>query len=74
MTLKSFLLTYDKEHKYTFYIGIDRNDKIFDNKQNKQIFGFSMIIIYYPFHIPNSFTRYVTHLRDMSLISDIGYM
>lgn len=46
----------------------------YDNKQNKQIFGFSMIIIYYPFHIPNSFTRYETHLRDMSLISDIGYM
>jgi hypothetical protein len=31
LTLKSFLLTYDKEHEYVFYIGIDRNDKIYDN-------------------------------------------
>ena len=30
-TLKSFLLTYDKEHSYTFYIGIDRNDKVYDD-------------------------------------------
>ena len=30
-TLKSFLTTYDQEHEYMFYIGIDRNDKIYDN-------------------------------------------
>ena len=30
MTLKSFLLTYDKEHEYIFYIGIDKDDRIFD--------------------------------------------
>jgi nicotinic acid mononucleotide adenylyltransferase len=30
-TLKTFLLTYDKEHEYVFYIGIDRGDKIYDN-------------------------------------------
>jgi hypothetical protein len=30
ITLKSFLLTYDNEHTYIFYIGIDRNDKILD--------------------------------------------
>ena len=34
-TLKSFLLTYDKEHEYTFYIGIDRNDPVYDNEDNK---------------------------------------
>jgi hypothetical protein len=34
-TLKSFLLTYDKEHTYVFYIGIDRNDKVYDNEDNK---------------------------------------
>ena len=33
ITLKSFLITYDKEHKYKFYIGIDLDDKIFNNKQ-----------------------------------------
>ena len=35
-TLKSFLLTYDKEHSYTFYIGIDRNDKVYDDKLNQE--------------------------------------
>jgi hypothetical protein len=34
-TLKTFLLTYDKEHEYIFYIGIDRNDPIYDNETNK---------------------------------------
>lgn len=33
-TIKTFLLTYDKEHNYTFYIGIDRNDKIYDDSDN----------------------------------------
>ena len=37
-TLKSFLLTYDKEHSYTFYIGIDRNDKVYDDKLNQEEF------------------------------------
>ena len=32
LTLKHFLLTYDNEHMYTFYLGIDRNDKVFDDK------------------------------------------
>jgi len=30
-TIRSFLLTYDKEHEYHFYIGIDENDPIYDN-------------------------------------------
>jgi hypothetical protein len=30
MTLKTFLITYNQEHKYTFYIGFDRGDRIFD--------------------------------------------
>jgi len=29
LTLKSFLLTQDKEHEYIFYIGIDSDDRIF---------------------------------------------
>ena len=33
LTLKTFLITYDKEHSYTFYIGIDRGDKILDNEK-----------------------------------------
>lgn len=32
-TLKSFLITYDNEHSYTFYIGVDDGDKIYDNKK-----------------------------------------
>jgi hypothetical protein len=32
LTLKSFLETYDTEHEYVFYIGIDRGDKIYDNE------------------------------------------
>ena len=35
-TLKSFVLTYDKEHQYIFYIGIDKNDPIYDNGDNKE--------------------------------------
>ena len=35
LTLKTFLLTQDKEHEYIFYIGIDKNDVIFDNEQNQ---------------------------------------
>ena len=35
LTLKTFLLTQDKEHEYIFYIGIDKNDLIFDNEQNQ---------------------------------------
>jgi hypothetical protein len=34
-TLKTFLRTYDKEHNYTFYIGIDKGDQIYDNEDVK---------------------------------------
>jgi hypothetical protein len=30
-TMKTFGITYDKEHEYRFYIGIDRGDPIYDN-------------------------------------------
>jgi len=36
-TLKSFVETCNNEHTYTFYIGIDKNDPIYDNDQNKEI-------------------------------------
>ncbi len=36
LTLKTFLLTHDKEHSYIFYIGIDKNDRILDNKQEQE--------------------------------------
>ena len=29
--LRSFLLSYDEEHEYIFYLGIDKGDKIMDN-------------------------------------------
>jgi hypothetical protein len=37
LTLKTLLLTQDKEHEYHFYIGIDKDDKIFNNKTEQQI-------------------------------------
>lgn len=37
-TLKSFLITYNQEYTYVFYIGIDRNDAIYDNEDNKKEF------------------------------------
>lgn len=44
-TLKTFLITYDQEHEYTFYIGIDRGDKIYDDDNiQKQILRFVSIM------------------------------
>ena len=34
-TIRSLLVTYDKEHTYKLYVGIDKNDKIYDNEDNK---------------------------------------
>lgn len=36
LTLKTFLLTRNDEHKYTFYIGIDRGDPVFDNLEHQE--------------------------------------
>ena len=42
MTLKTFLLTQDKEHDYIFYVGIDKNDRLFDKEdQQSEITRFS---------------------------------
>lgn len=35
LTMKTFLETYDPEHSYTFYIGIDHGDRIFDSSASK---------------------------------------
>ena len=35
ITLKTFLLTQSKEFKYKFYIGIDKDDRIFDKKYSQ---------------------------------------
>ena len=44
MTLKTFLLTMDKEHDYQVYIGIDKNDRIFDKTdQQDEITRFSKV-------------------------------
>ena len=37
LTLKTFLLTMDKEHEYLFYIGIDKGDRIFDNTKEQEV-------------------------------------
>tara|TARA_B100000963_G_C22613373_1_gene666025 strand:- start:1417 stop:2214 length:798 start_codon:yes stop_codon:yes gene_type:complete len=34
-TIKTFLMTYNEEHTYIFYIGIDENDYILDNSDNQ---------------------------------------
>ena len=44
-TLKSFLITYNQEYTYVFYIGIDRNDIIYDNEDNKKQFERFMSIM-----------------------------
>ena len=36
LTLKSSLLTINREHKYIYYIGIDKNDRIFDNEKEQE--------------------------------------
>ena len=36
LTLKTFLLTMDKEHEYLFYI-VDKGDRIFDNKKEQEL-------------------------------------
>lgn len=36
LSLKTFLHTCNKNHTYIFYIGIDRKDHIFDNKENQE--------------------------------------
>ena len=44
-TLKTFLITYNQEHEYKFFIGIDKNDKIYDNETIKnQIIKFVSIM------------------------------
>lgn len=35
-TLKTFLITYNKEHEYKFFIGIDRGDHIYDKDEIKE--------------------------------------
>ena len=43
-TVKTFLKGRDKEHEYIFYIGIDSNDRIFDNlKQQEELLKFNKI-------------------------------
>jgi len=37
LSLKTFLLTMDKEHEYTIYIGYDKDDIIFDNIDSHKI-------------------------------------
>ncbi len=45
LTLKTFLITYNQEHSYKFYIGIDRGDKIYDNpSQQQHIYRFMNIM------------------------------
>ena len=38
-TMRTFGITYDKEHTYRFYIGIDRGDRIYDKDAIKHYFA-----------------------------------
>ena len=43
--IKSFLLTINMEHQYIVYIGIDKNDRLLDNKEQQDfIINFSQSI------------------------------
>ena len=43
LSLKTFLHTMDKEHEYKFYIGIDKDDPVFDNSDAQhEILRFNM--------------------------------
>jgi len=37
-TIRSFLATYDKEHEYIFYIGTDKDDKIYNTEESIAFF------------------------------------
>ena len=44
LSLKTFLLTQNKEYNYKFYIGIDKYDPIFDSEdQQKEIIKFKKV-------------------------------
>jgi len=44
-TIKTFGITYDKEHEYCFYIGIDRGDPIYDKKEVQEYLQKLMCVI-----------------------------
>ena len=39
LTVSSFINTYCKGHEYVFYIGIDKEDRIFDSSETKMFFN-----------------------------------
>ena len=44
-TIKTFLVTYNKEHNYKFFIGIDKDDPVYDNKEiQSQIIRFIKVM------------------------------
>jgi len=56
LTLKTFLMTMDKEHEYVLYIGIDPEDRIFDDpEQQSAISRFSKVFknVSFQFYVIN---------------------
>jgi hypothetical protein len=43
LTLKTFLLTRDLEHEYVFYIGIDHDDPIYNEEQQRSLDIFNLL-------------------------------
>ena len=53
-SIKSFILSreYQDENTYTFYIGVDENDRIFDNKdQQNELKRFELVFQNVTFHL-----------------------
>jgi len=75
LTLKTFLLTMDKEHEYVFYIGIDKGDRIFDNAiEQSAIIRFSTVFknVSFQFHVIENVAK--GHLTVMwNRLFDVAY-
>ena len=62
MTLKSFLSSQDKEHEYIFYIGIDKDDRIFDKvllPEDSERGNLTLYINYLSSNTSNNSTRWM---------------
>lgn len=74
-SIKTFLLTQNKEHFYTFYIGYDLNDHIFDNKENhKYISRYSQVFRNIKFTFIPMIDVQKGHLTKMwNILFDVAY-
>lgn len=65
LTFKTFLLTQDKEHDYYFYLGVDKDDPIFNNKKEQEtLYNFNKVFknVHIQFVILNSRKGHLTKM------------